>query len=279
MESTIFSPTLKVASARRKLRRWNTNNVCPSASARGTVIAHYIVYKMIHKDTNLRLRRDKHLKIKKVFEKQDLDHIRREMKGVPDQTEEGFIPSGNDQVLNFRILHHTISDMNGAGMTYLHSLLNGLVRGAFIGKKYYDAYYFRTPVKKGTKKKVSTTTTWEDCAFHEDLEDGHDDWNFTDINDESPISIYFPLGDTPVSLDMEYTVNHRPGKPKLGRPRTNPCIQIKLDPGDILIYTTTTFRHRTSKPEPGIKVPDRVNIIMSGTRDPIDLTWDLDKEA
>ena len=135
MESTIFAPTLQVASARRKLLRWNDNNISPSAGARGTVMAHYLVYKLLRKDTNLRLQRDHHLKIKKVFDRQDFDFIRKEMKTVPDQTDEDYLPTSHEQVLNFRILHHKIDEMNTAGLPYLHSLFNGLVCGAFHQKK------------------------------------------------------------------------------------------------------------------------------------------------
>jgi len=269
MESTIFSPTLKVASARRKLTRWTEANVRPSPTARGTLIAHYLVYKLLHIDTNKRLNRDHHLKIKKVFEKQDFDHIRNEMKANPEQTYAEALPASKEQVSNFRILHHTISDMDGVGMPYLHSLFNGLVKGALVDKKFYDAYYFRTIHRK--KKK-----NWVDCTFHQDIEDGQEEWDFTNLEDKSPITFYFPLGNKPISLDMEYTVKHRPGLPKLGRPRKKPFITIQLDPGDVLIFATTSFRHRTSRPTPGIKVPDRVNFILSGYSEAIDLTWDFE---
>ena len=58
-----------------------------------------------------------------------------------------------------------------------------------------------------------------------------------------------------------------------GRPRKKLFLQIKLDPGDILIFATTTFRHRTSKPTPNAKVPDRVNFILSGIAEAIELGW------
>ena len=204
MDLSIFALTLKVPSARRKRRRWNIENIRTSHEARGTVMVHYLVYKLLHKDTNLRLNRDQHLKIKNVFEKQDFDYIRSEMKAFPKQTVEEYLPACKKQVKNFRILHHQIGEMKEAGLPYLHSLFNGLVKGVFTNKKLYDSYYFRTPIKRKKNDEKAEKLPWDDCLFHEDIEvtDGIHPWNFTDIQDESPISIYFPIGDKPISLDM-----------------------------------------------------------------------------
>ena len=104
-------------------------------------------------------------KNKKVFDRQDFDYIRKEMKATPDQTEEDYLPSSNKQVVNFRILHHTIGEMNTAGLPYLHSLFNGLVGGAFPPKKYYDAYYFRTPIPKRRKERRLRINRGKDVNF------------------------------------------------------------------------------------------------------------------
>jgi hypothetical protein len=272
MESSIFAPSLKVASARRKFIRWTRDNSNPTAKARGTVIAHYLVYKLMHEKVNQRLKTDNFFKLKNIFEEQDLSHIKKELINSREQTVVLPLPLCKNQVTNFRVLHHRISEMNAQGTPYLHSLLNGLVKKALPKKKYYDAYYFSNATPKKRKGRRGKKKPWVPCEFHEDIE-GHDEWNFTDIEDDTPLTFYFPVGDKPIALDMAYQTNNRQETPKLGRPRKNPVLKIILDPGDILIFATTMFTHRSSAPLADTKVPDRVNIILSGIWDSIELTY------
>ena len=84
------------------------------------------------------------------------------------------------------------------------------------------------------------------------------DWNYQNLHNKAPISIYFPLGDSKVDLDIKRTVH------KKGRRLKYTETTIKLNPGDLLLFNTTTCCHWTARPGSGIQVEDRVNIMLTG---------------
>jgi hypothetical protein len=263
MVSTIFSPLLETKSARIKLRRWATKNKHPSPATRGHILAQYLVYKINRSNINEKLKTQKYIKLNKVLEISDLKIIAKEIKKHQHRGEEGQVEPCHRQVTNSRIDHHVISEMASEGTPFLHSWLNELVKEVFLEKTYYDAYYFRNTIRNTRKRKKE----WEECVFHVDIE-GPTKWNFTDVSDKTPLTIYFPVGDTPIGLDLQY----KPKTTKRGRPRHSEVEQLVFNPGDILIFVTTEFTHRSATPPEGVAIPDRVNLILSGLAEPIELT-------
>jgi hypothetical protein len=268
MDSSIFPQDLLCRSARQKLKRWSTANAHPSPEARGKIMSQYLVYKLnrknvFTKDLNRQLSEKYFIKLNKVLERCDLREIKKELMGHTNRDATGDLTASHNQVTNFRIDHHKILNMKSAGTPFLGSWLGGVVENVFPGKIFYDIYCFHTKTRR---------TEWKGCQFHTDLVDGPDEWDFTNVLDKSPISIYFPVDDGAIALDMEYRVSH------LGPQRKVKTIKIVLNPGDLLIFATTKFLHRTSEPDPLKDVPDRINIILTGIEDVIDLTYYTDND-
>lgn len=252
--SIIFPQSLLPKSARKKVLRYNDTKASPET--RGKWIGQYLLYKMERNNVSKKLQQYRFAKVRSVLEKADREFIHQEFLQHKDQTLVATLAASEHQVVNFRILHHTVRDMETAGTPFLHHWLNTLVAGVFKQKIYYDAYYLTTP-----KCDISK---WTDCKFHEDLIDGPDEWTYKGIQDKTTISLYFPVGNTAVMLDMEHL------KKIMGRPRKEMIVTVRLEPGDILFFDTTAFRHRTSRPEVGSGPTPRVNILLSGFREVVD---------
>jgi hypothetical protein len=259
----IFAPELLVKSARVKLRRWETNNPHPSPSTRGHIMAQYLVFKLNGKPINDKLKKDGYIKVNKVLEKSDLKIIAAEMKKHRLRGEEGEAMLSHRQILVSRIEHHVVSEMILEGAPFLHSWVNELVKEVFLEKTFYDAYYLRNKLKNTRKRRKA----WKECIFHLDVE-GPLEWNFTDVSDKSPLTIYIPLGDTPIALDLQY----KPTPTKRGRPRNSPVGQLVCNPGDIVMFVTTEFVHRSATPPEGVAIPDRMNILLSGFKEAMEIT-------
>jgi hypothetical protein len=225
-------------------------------------MGQYLLYKMEKKNVHSRLRDCTFVKMGMVLERQDLQMIQQELIGHRNRTKSYPITVSKAQVEMFRLNHHSIKGMEKKGSPFLHGWMNTLVDGIFKQKHYYDAYY----VTNSTDNKKDE---WTECEFHEDVTEGdREDMNFQTMNDRSPISVYFPVGETPIRLDIECEDKG------YGRPRVKKFQQITLDAGDILIFKTTQCRHRTSTPIAGTSLvaPGRVNIILTGFREIAELT-------
>jgi hypothetical protein len=248
--SAIFPQSLLVKSARKKVLRYNNMNA--SAETRGRWMGQYLLYKMEKHDVAEKLKKSNFAKVRRVLEQVDRDYINQEFLGHKDQTFQASLAASHHQVSNFRVLHHSVRDMESAGTPFLHHWLNTLVDGVLKEKIYYDSFYLTTPKCKNRK--------WVDCEFHEDVV-GPEEWEYKEMEDKTTMSLYFPVGNTAVLLDMEHI------KKKMGRPRKKMIVTFRLEPGDILFFDTSAFRHRTSRPEAGSGLTPRVNIILTGYRD------------
>ena len=257
-QQTLFPQTIEVKSARRKVTRWQNDTDPPT---RGTWMAKYLLFKMEKDKFHLKLKKHHFARVNQVLDKVDREFIKSELLTHHEKSASGKIGVSKQQVENFRILHHEIGDMTNVGTPYLHNWLNTLVKGVFPKKHLYEAFYFRNP-------KQIKEEEWKDCDFHLDISDGPEEWDFQSITDKAPITIYFPVGDTPITLEVEYLFR------TTGRPRIKKTVELKMKPGDVLFFNTTTCRHRTGKPDPKVEVPDRVNIILSGFKELVELAPD-----
>jgi hypothetical protein len=247
--SLIFPQTMDAKVARRKVLRWTKDSL--ETVSRGKWMAQYFMYKMERDRVHEKLKKFEYAKVKCVLEKVDREYIKHELLNHIDATNLGYPENAKKQVANFRILHNEVRRMNEAGTPFLHNWLNALVDGVFHRKTLYEAYYFQTVMKSKPHK-------WVNCDFHSDLEDCPAEWDFGKLGDKAPISLYFPVGENSVKIEIEHTVK------TVGRPRQKMTTILELEQGDVLLFNTTACRHRTAKPDKIKEVPDRVNILMSG---------------
>lgn len=246
--SSIFGLHLGVKYAGKKVNRWKLNK---PPSTRGKWMAQYLLFKMQKWHFHKKLKRDDYVKVGMALRTVDLEFIRQELLAHPATTDWAYNGVVQDQVLNFRVIHHDVRTMEQAGTPYLHHWVNNLVNRLFHEKVLYEIFYIRTP-------HVYEQNEWVACPFHIDLTDSPDEWRNRDLHGKAPISIYFPVGDTEVALDIKYAVK------KKGRPRTNPTTRVVLKPGDVMFWNTATCEHRSAEPTPGLSVSDRVYIVLSG---------------
>lgn len=246
--SIIFPQSMDAKAARKKILRWSRDK---QSVARGKWMAQYLMYKMERDRVHEKLDKCDYAKIKCVLDRVDRQFIKKEFKKHVDRTKLDFPEVSKDQVENFRILHNDVKTMKEAGTPYLHNWVNALVEGIFHEKLLYEAYYIQT-VKNAKPRE------WENCTFHTDLENCPSEWDYTNLGDKGPISLYFPVGDTPIKLEIEHEVK------ATGRPRVKKTTIMELKEGDLLMYNTTACRHRTVKPDNPKTVPDRVNIVLTG---------------
>ena len=240
---------MAVKVARRKVLRWNKNIY--SAPSRGKWMAQYLLYKMEHDNVHRKLKMHDYAKMRCVLDPPDRKFVHDELINHRDATEYAFSKVVKKQVETFKVLHNNVSSMETAGTPYLHNWLNTLVKGVFHQKEFYEAYYLHN-------RRVYKDNEWNECPFHVDLTDGPADWDYQNLNGKAPISIYFPLGNISVELEIKCTVH------KKGRRLKNTHKLIHLDPGDLLFWNTTALCHRSAKPGSGVQVADRVNIILNG---------------
>jgi hypothetical protein len=253
LPSAIFPQYLKVKSARKKVTRWLSVNSLATAETRARVMAQYLLYKMEKTSMHTKLRDNHFVKIRGVLENVDREYIKSEFTKHTAKSDVYTPISTVYQVESFRIRHHDVKDMRSMGTPFLQHWLNTLVDGIFRQKVYYDAFYF------WSSHATSTEDEWRDCRFHEDIDQSPVEWDYNNIQDKAPISIYFPVGDTPIKLDIQYAKN------RMGRPRKKDFMQLTMNPGDVLVFNTTSFRHRTAKPDLfGVPISDRVNVILTG---------------
>jgi hypothetical protein len=241
---------MDVKVARRKVLRWNTNTY--DAPSRGKWMAQYLLFKMEHDNVHQKLKRHDFAKVRCVLDLPDRKFIHDELTNHREATEYAFVPGSQKKVEYFKVLHNNVRMMDDAGTPYLHNWLNTLVEGVFHQKQFYEANYLHNT-------RVYKDSEWNKCKFHLDISDGPEDSNYQNLHSKAPITIYFPLGDGKVDLEINCTIH------KMGRPLKYTVTMIKLNPGDLLFFNTTTCRHRTARPSvSGIQVPDRVNIMLSG---------------
>jgi len=185
--------------------------------------------------------------LKQIFRPHFLSVMKNEIVTVPD-LEWSFPPAFHNQVQSTQIGDPDDHE----GCKFLQHFLHGISAGTFTEKIYYDVTLLRTVLPKRKKK-------WIDCDFHQDCSDPPS--QFLD-NPRSPITLYFSLEKDSVNLDVipkKQTSGPAPG-----------AHTIKLESGDILLFDPCRTSHRTSKPKK-TSVPDRVNIVMTGFKEYIDV--------
>jgi hypothetical protein len=134
---------------------------------------------------------------------------------------------------------------NNGGCTFLHNFLDTVVKGTFGKKNFFEVGWLKT--------KVAANHKWIPCNFHTDI--GDPPAKYLDDHEKSPITLYFAIEDKVLELDLI------PKSQKTGpKPRAK---TVTLNPGDILMFDTSTTHHRTSTPVKGI-YPERLNIVMAG---------------
>ena len=221
-------------------------------------MAQYTLFKMEHMKFHKKLKRNDFVKVRMALRAGDLSLIRNEVLAHPQQTDWAYNGVVQDQVLNFRVIHHDVRTMAAEGTPYLHNWLNALVDRLFLQKNLYELFYFRTP-------RVFAPGEWIPCPFHVDLDGAPVEWQHQNLHDRAPISIYIPVGENELSLDIKFKKYNR------GPRRKHDTTRVTLQPGDVLFFNTASCAHRSAEPVAGSTTPDRVYIVLSGFQEVMEL--------
>jgi hypothetical protein len=191
--------------------------------------------------------------VKDIFRKHFLQVIKQEI--LQAQKPSWVLPGiSHGQIMTNTLPTRLENPDDNGGCVFLHHFLSRVAAGCFPEKTSWEVTILRT--------EYSTAQKWIPCTFHVDLTDAPAE--FLD-NEKSPITLYFAVDDKDLQIELIPKSQTRGPPPKA---RT-----ITLNPGDILVFDTCLTEHRTANPKK-TTTPDRVNLVMTGFADFMEITGD-----